>query len=41
MATTKSLAIVTGAGQGASGPLGTPVTVCRSLWRRFRGVSLD
>ena len=28
----------TGAGQGASGPLGTTVTVCRSLWRRFLGV---
>lgn len=39
MATTKS--IVTRTGQRASGPLGTTVTVCRSLWRRFLGLSLD
>jgi len=41
MGTTKSLAIVTGTGEGASGPLRMTVTVCRSLWRRFLGVSLD
>ena len=41
MATTKSIAIVTGTGEGTSGPLGTTVTVCRLLWRRFLGMSLD
>ena len=41
MATAKSIAIVTGTGKGASGPVGTTVAVCHSLWRRFLGVSLD
>jgi hypothetical protein len=40
IAITGTIAIITDR-PGLSGPLGTTVTVCRSLWRRFLGVSLD
>ena len=38
MATAKSIAIVTGTGQGASGPLGTTVKRCAA---HSGGMSLD